>query len=306
MAKNIVRYITVGEPVIIGPKPKPIVEPEPEPEPEISDESEEIVEEPEPEPEPEPERGIPQEILDKVYAEIDEVERKLKLTKINLRDAQEARAQADKLKQEAQDIRDAAQVEADKIIADTKLEAEKLLEQVRKEGYDDGHAEGLEQGIEDGKARIEDELADIVRQANDKAQKTIQDAKEQTADYFIRAEDDIVKVVMMAIEKILPQHFIDVPQVVLPVVREAISHVRDQKEVKVHVEPDSYDLILLARGEFQSMLTDGTAIVEIVSDEALKPGDCVIETPNGSVDARLSTQLSLMKSAIQSVLNNPI
>ena len=79
---------------------------------------------------------------------------------------------------------------------------------------------------------------------------------------------------------------------------------RDQKEIKVHVEPDSYDLVLMARGEFQSMLTDGTAIIEVISDEALKPGDCVIETPNGGVDARLSTQLDLMKSAIESVLNN--
>ena len=108
----------------------------------------------------------------------------------------------------------------------------------------------------------------------------------------------------MAIEKILPQHFLDVPQVILPVVREAIEHVRDQKEIKVHVEPDSYDLILMARSEFRSMLTDGTATVEVISDEALKPGDCVIETPNGGVDARLSTQLDLMKKAVQSVLNN--
>ena len=108
---------------------------------------------------------------------------------------------------------------------------------------------------------------------------------------------------MMAIEKILPQHFLNVPQVILPVVREAIKHVRDQKQIKVHVEPYSYDLVLMARSEFQSMLSDGTAIIEIISDEALKPGDCVIETPNGGVDARLSTQIALMKSAIQSVMN---
>ena len=108
----------------------------------------------------------------------------------------------------------------------------------------------------------------------------------------------------MAIEKILPQHFLDMPQVILPIVREAINHVRDQKEIKVHVEPYSYDLILMARSEFQSMLSDGTAIIEIVSDDALKPGDCVIETPNGGVDARLSTQIGLMKNAIKSVLNN--
>ena len=299
MYKNIVRYMTVGEPVIIGARPKP--EPEPEPEPEVVDEPQEEI--PESEPEPEPEPAIPQEVLDKIYAEIEEIERKSRLTEELLQEAQETKAQAQKIKKQAQKIRDDARAESEKIVADTKLEAEELLEKVRKEGYDDGYKEGKEQGIKDGKERIEDELADIVRQANDNAQKTIRDAKEQTAEYFVRAEDDIVKVVMMAIEKILPQHFLDVPQVVLPVVREAINHVRDQKEIKIHVEPYSYDLILMARSEFQSMMTDGTAIVEVVSDEALKPGDCVIETPNGGVDARLSTQLDLMKKAVQSVLN---
>ncbi|MBR1647908.1 MAG: flagellar assembly protein FliH [Selenomonadaceae bacterium] len=294
--KNIVRYMTVGQPVIIGAKPE---EPEPEPEPEETDENQEEEHEAEP--------PIPPEILEKVYEEIDEIERKSLLLEKKLQEADETQNQADAIKAEAEEIKRQAEelkAEAAKIVEDTKKEAEELLERVHKEGYDAGYEEGKEDGIKDGREHIEEELADIVRQANDKAQKTIRDAKEQTAEYFIRAEDEIVAVVMMAIEKILPQHFLDVPQTVLPLVREAISHVRDQKEIKVHVDPDSYDLVLMARSEFQSMLTDGTAIIEVVSDEALKPGDCVIETPNGGVDARLSTQLGLMKTAVQSVLNN--
>lgn len=311
--KNIMRYMTIGEPVIIGAKPKPVVEEEPEPE--VVEDSQaadvqesEAVSEAEPEPDPEPEIDYAkiQALRDEIFAKLDEIEQQSQLAEEALQKAQEDQAQAERLRQQARKIRNDARAESDKLVADTKKEAEELLERVRKEGYDTGYKEGKEQGIADGKERIEEELADIIRQANAKAQKTIQDAKEQTAEYFIRAEDDIVKVLMMAIDKILPQHFLDVPQVILPVVREAIRHVRDQKEIKVHVEPDSYDLILMARSEFQSMLTDGTAIIEVVSDDALKPGDCVIETPNGDVDARLSTQLNLMKSAIQSVLNNPL
>ena len=314
MYKNIVRNRLVGEPVVIGARPKPVVVEE-------ESEPEKVDEEPVKKDEPQPERGIPQEVLDKVYAEIEEIEQKLKQTDETLHEAHKEKAestqlkkQAEEIKQQAEDLKkqsekqsqeilDKATAEAEKIVEETKQEAEELLEKVQKEGYDAGYKDGKEQGIKDGKEKIEDELAEIVRQANDKAQKTIRDAKEQTAEYFIRAEDDIVKVVMMAIEKILPQHFLDVPQVILPVVREAIKHVRDQKEVKVHVDPDSYDLVLMARAEFQSMLTDGTAIIEVISDEALKPGDCVIETPNGGVDARLSTQLGLMKTAVESVLN---
>ena len=279
---------------------------EEEPEPEITDEPQEENDQSETEPKPEPERGIPQEVLDQVFAEIEEIEQKLKLTEETLQDAHKTKAQADQLKKQAKKIRNEARAESDKLIADTKLEAEKLLENVRKEAYKLGYEEGKQQGIKDGKEQIKDELADIVRQANDKAQKTIQDAKEQTAEYFIRAENDIVKVLMIALNKILPKHFFNVPQVILLIVREAITRVRDQKEIKIHVEPDSYDLVLMARSELQSMLTDGTAIIEVVSDESLKPGDCVIETPNGSVDARISTQLELMKAAVQSVLDNPM
>lgn len=305
MYKNIVRNRLVGEPVVIGARPKPVVEEVPEKE-EVDKEEEEKEEE--------PERGIPQEVLDKVFAEIEEIERKEKLTEETLREAHKEKAQAEKIKKQAKEIKtqaekqaqetlDKATAEAEKIVGDTKKEAKELLDKVHKEGYDAGYEEGKEQGIKDGKEKIEDELADIVREANDKAQKTIQDAKEETAEYFIRAEDDIVKIVMMAVEKILPQHFLDAPQVILPLVREAIKYVRDQREIKIHVEPYSYDLVLMARPEFQSMLTDGTAIIEVISDEALKPGDCVIETPNGGVDARLSTQLGLLKKAVEGVLN---
>ena len=58
----------------------------------------------------------------------------------------------------------------------------------------------------------------------------------------------------------------------------------------------------MAQDEFRAMLTDGTAHLEIKSDDSLKPGDCVIETPNGGVDARLQTQIEIVKQAILNML----
>lgn len=191
-----------------------------------------------------------------------------------------------------------AKIQADEFMKKAEVKVAKLKEEAEQKGHEEGFKKGHDEGIKAAKK----ELADSIKEANKKAEKTLNDAKEATADYFVRAEQDIANVVMLAIEKILPQHFLDVPQVVLPLVREAIKQVRDQKEIKVHVCPDSYDLVLMARAEFQSMLTDGTAILEVVSDDSLQQGDCVIETPNGGVDARLLTQIELMKNAIQSVL----
>lgn len=216
-----------------------------------------------------------------------------------LKDAEtEANILKQKAENERQEMLDKAKVEIEKAKADL----EKAKADAVKQGREDGRKEGLKKGREDGVKAVKKELADKIKDTNQKAQKTLQDAKEATAEYFIRAEEDIAKIVMLAIEKILPQHFLDVPQVVLPVVRQAIKQVRDQKEIKIHVAPDNYDIVLMAKAEFQSMLTDGTAVLEVISDDVLSVGDCVIETPNGGVDARLLTQIELMKNAIQSVL----
>ena len=202
------------------------------------------------------------------------------------------------------DLKQRTQAECDRILTEAKEDAELIFEDAKKDGHAKGFEKGYEVGHDNGEKNARDELKEIINDANEKAQKTIQDAKEATAEYFIRAEDDIAKIVIMAIEKILPQHFLDVPKDILPVIREAIKYVRDQKEVKIHVEPDSYDLVLTSRGELQTLLTDGTAILEVVSDDALKPGDCVVETPNGGVDARLSTQMEIVKDAVKSMMNN--
>ena len=235
--------------------------------------------------EEEEESGFDEETLNNMLAEIAAKEQRA-IQKLKDADTQ------------SEIIMQAAKNEGKQILDNARSEADEMKVQAVQKGHEEGYKDGHEEGIKAAKK----ELADTIKQANAKAEKTLKDAKAATADYFVKAEQDIANIVMLAIEKILPQHFLDVPQVVLPVVREAIKNVRDQKDVKVHVCPDSYDMVLMGRAEFQSMLTDGTAVLEVVSDESLSPGDCVIETPNGGVDARLLTQIELMKNSIQSIL----
>ena len=242
---------------------------------------------------PKEELRAQEERLNQMLADIEQREKDLAEKFISIR----------KDEKKVEDLKQRTQAECDRILQEAEAEADDIFNDAKKDGYAKGFEEGYEFGHDNGEKNARDELKETIRAANKKAEKTIQDAKDATAEYFIRAENDIAEIVMMAIEKILPQHFIDVPKDILPVVREAIKYVRDQKEVKIHVEPDSYDMILTARGDLQQILTDGTAILEIVSDDALKPGDCVVETPNGGVDARLSTQMELVKDAVRSMMN---
>ena len=198
----------------------------------------------------------------------------------------------------AEIIKQEAQPERNRLLEEAQQEIEKLKEQAMQEG----RREGYEAGHADGEQKVREEMADVIRQANAKAEKTLADAHKASRDYVQQAEQDVVTIAMSVVDKVLPQHFIDVPQVVLPMVKDAILKVKNQKELIVHVPPDSYDLVLMARDEFRTILTYGDAVLTVTSDESLKPGDCLIETPNGSVDARLATRIELLKQAVRDVM----
>ena len=211
--------------------------------------------------------------------------------------------------QRASEMLREAQVNADIIRQEAQAEHDRLLESTQQQIADlkeraqqNGRREGYEAGYADGEQKVREEMAETIREANAKAEKTLLDAKNATADYVQKAERDVVTIAMSVVEKILPQHFIDVPQVVLPLVREAILKVKDQKELVIHVPSDSYDLVLMARDEFRGLLTYGDATIEVLSDDSMKPGDCLVETPNGSVDARLATQIEMLKQAVKDVM----
>lgn len=191
-----------------------------------------------------------------------------------------------------------AEEERDRLLS----EAQKQIENDRAEARAAGHAEGFAAGHAEGEAAVREEMAELIRTTNAQAEKTLRDAHDAMRDYLMQAEEDIVSIAMTAVERILPQHFIDVPQMVLPIVRDAILRVKDQKEVVVHVPPYSYDFVLMARDELRGLLTAGDTNLTITSDEAMKSGDCLVETPNGSVDARLQTQIEQLKKAVREVM----
>ena len=235
---------------------------------------------------------------------------------------QEAQAEADNIKNAAKEqaellkttaeseiaaLKQAAEAEAEKLRSDAKAECDKLREETKKsahaEGFKSGREEGLKKGQDEGLKKAEMIMAARMAESVQNAEHVVQTAKEAAQEYLVKAEEDFAEIVLHAVGKVIPQEFIDVPQVILPAVKNALLKVRDQKEIKVRVAPASYDFVLMARDEFRGLLTGGNANLDVVADESLVPGDCVIETESGGVDARLSTQIKTLEEAVRGVLS---
>ena len=207
------------------------------------------------------------------------------------RKKQEAEALLEQARRDGEAMRAEAETERQNIIED----AHRQAESIREDAKTAGHEEGI--------AQIREEEKQILLDANAKAEKTMTDAKEASRAYVLQAEDEIAAIAMDIADKVLPQHFIDVPQIILPLIRKALLKVKDQPEVIIRVSPDDYDLVLLARSEFQTILEGSSAVLEVRSDEHLGPGACILETPNGNVDARVATQLEIIRQAVQDVMS---
>lgn len=215
------------------------------------------------------------------------------------RKKQETEALLDQARRDSEAMRSAAERERQDIVEDAHRQADSIREEAKAAGHEEGTAAGREEGI----AQIREEEKERLLAANANAEKTMSDAKEASRAYLLQAEDEIAAIAMDIADKVLPQHFIDVPQIILPLIRKALLKVKDQPEVVIRVSPGDYDLVLLARSEFQTILEGSSAVLEVRSDEHLGAGDCILETPNGNVDARMATQLEIIRQAVQDAMS---
>lgn len=197
-----------------------------------------------------------------------------------------------------------AKVQADtqEWVDSTRRQLETEVEELKRTTYETAYKEGLEQGRKDGEEAVRQEQKHIIDAANEKSQQTWANTLAEMDKYMVESENLIAEMVLQIADKILHKHLIDVPQVILPMVSEAIKKVQDQPKVTVRVSPEAYEYVLPARSELQSML-DGNATLQVAADETMGVGDCIVDSPNGTVDARLSTQMEQIKLAVRDMMN---
>jgi flagellar assembly protein FliH len=89
--------------------------------------------------------------------------------------------------------------------------------------------------------------------------------------------------------KVLGQAFTEREAVVFAV-REAVRRARDRSRLTVRVSPADFEVIRDHRDKILEGLEAGK--VEIIADERVELGGCLLETPSGNLDGRLEAQLA--------------
>lgn len=156
-----------------------------------------------------------------------------------------------------------------------RAEAEEAYEARKREGYEDGVMEG----------RME------------QAEKMMETAM-QAVEYIENIEETLVGVVTSAVRKIIGE--LDEKERIVRVVRTALVAVRSQQKVLIRVCPADEAAVRDALSAMIASAPGGVSFLDVSADPRMKPGDCILESELGVVDAGLETQLKALENALSS------
>jgi len=158
------------------------------------------------------------------------------------------------------------------------------LAALRQEATEAGRAEGLQQGQQQGQQTAETQY----RNQLETLRLLLESVHAARQRYIEDIADDAIEIAFTAVTKILGSTFAT-REAAVGAVQEAVRCCKQRGRMLVKVAPHDFELL---NARLSELLEGGAAReVELVADEQVKWGGCVLEGASGNLDARLETQM---------------
>ncbi len=201
----------------------------------------------------------------------------------------EGKPESTKLTEEAKNIVEGARRQAESIV----LAAQKQAGYIKEEAYKKGFEEGRKEGERLARQEKEREMEEEISRFRALAEKMVSSYNE----VIKKAEASLVKLAVKIAEKVIKDESSSRQEVLENMVRDGISRLQEKTNIKVRVNPEQLSFLKDKREEFLSSFEDIKGF-EIVPDDTVSKGGCVVETPTGSVDLRIDKQVEEIKKNI--------
>ncbi len=176
--------------------------------------------------------------------------------------------------------------EAEETLRVAEKQAAELREKAEKEGY------------EAGAARAEQEA----RAQTEAAQKSLAGALERLASaeesLYAEMEEGVLDLALYIAEHIIKTEISGGKSAYKNMIREVLMGIRNQSNIVLKVGSDEYEQFFAdAQDELGDVLKNSG--IKVVQDISLQPGDCLVETEFGYIDAGILTQLKRLEYSMK-------
>ena len=157
----------------------------------------------------------------------------------------------------------------------------------------DAYNKGIEDGINKGRMLTLKELG-----AELKILKGLIEGVERLKDELYRKiEVDVIEMSLIIARKIIGDSAEENRNIVVNTAKEAIKRASDREVMRIRIAPVDYDVLNKKRSELIQCI-DGIKSLIFEADESVEPGGCLIETNHGEIDARIDSQIRVMRGEL--------
>ncbi len=163
-------------------------------------------------------------------------------------------------------------------------EAEQRAQSREQEGFEKGMEEGVNKGVTEGRQKLEP----VVRALEEACQRLQQNRNE----VLWQSEKTLVHLAVAIARCILRREVVANTEAIGEMVSHALKEVESNDILSLNIHPEDWDLLneLGMIGESSGLeLPRG---IQVVKDESVGRGGCVIRSDTGTIDGRLDEQLS--------------
>lgn len=163
------------------------------------------------------------------------------------------------------------------------------LARLEREAYEKGFEQGQRDGLVLGERRVEETLKQMQALLCELAR-----LKEQV---YLEAEKDLVKLSIGIAEKILRRELREDLEAVTRSIRSAIGFLASRSSVKIFVSPE--DLAEATKLLPDLATSNKLEKYDLVGDETIEKGGCVVETGFGKIDATITEGLAVLERELE-------
>lgn len=199
------------------------------------------------------------------------------------------------LAQRAQMLREEATRQAERILAEARVERQKMMEgaaeQAASEGHSKGYAKGLEEGHEAGKAQAVQEWNAKFEELARSWEQALLDLEQSRERALRTAQQDLLTLGVAFALRVARRAVHMDPQAAATQIRAVLERAACGSVVAVRVHPDDLECARAGLSGVMDRLADSRASV-LIPDGQLTPGSCAVDLVNGGViEAEVEAQL---------------
>ena len=200
--------------------------------------------------------------------------------------------------EDLQKMKEDAEAEAQKILEDARTQAESILQEARAQAEAEKQSV-LEQAKTRGLQEAEAAAAQMETKRAAEFQKKTASLEAEYQKKMDELEPQFVDTITGIYEHIFHVDLHSYREVLCYLIASTMRRTEDSKSFLIHVSKEDYPYVSMQKKQIMSEAASPNSTVEIIEDQTLGKGECMIETEIGIFDCGLGTQLSELRQKLK-------